>query len=97
MLSFNGWARGFGSSEIGRAIHGLGADFETPVAREFIWRTQVVLSSAGKVGLGGQMGVQLSEAGSFLGPGEQRLQDARQNDLESIFFVHHLLGNTDGC
>lgn len=38
------------------------------------------------------MGVPLSEAGSFWRPGEQRLQDARDNELESIFFVHHLPG-----
>lgn len=43
------------------------------------------------------MGVQLSEAGSFWGAGEQRLQDARENELESLFFVHRLLGETDGC
>lgn len=36
-------------------------------------------------------GFQLSETGSFLGPGEQRLQDARENELQSIFFVQHLL------
>lgn len=82
--------------EISRAIRELGADFGTPVAREFIWRLQVALSSAGEGGLGGQIGVQLNEAGSFRGLGEQKLQDARENELESIFFVYGLLGQTDG-
>lgn len=42
------------------------------------------------------MGVQLNQAGSFRGLGEQKLQDARENELESIFFVYGLLGQTDG-
>lgn len=78
----------FGSSENSGAIRELAADFGTPMGRDFIWRRQVALSSAGGGGFGGQVGIQLSEAGSFWGPGEQRMPE---KELEFIFFVRHLL------
>lgn len=46
----------FGSSENSRAIRELAADFGTPMGRDFIWRRQLALSSAGGGGFGGQVG-----------------------------------------
>lgn len=77
----------FGSSENSRAIRELAADFGIPMGRDCIWRREVALSSAGGDGFGGQVGVQLSEAGSFWGPGEQKM---REKEPEFIFFVRHL-------
>lgn len=73
----------FRSSGNSGAIRELAADFGTPTGRDFIWKRQVALSSAGGGGFGGQVGVQLSEARSFWGPG--RAKDARER--AGIYFL----------
>lgn len=80
----------FGSSENSRAIRELAADFGIPVGRDCIWRREVALSSAGGGEFGGQVGVQLSEAGSFWGA--RRAKDAREGARIYFLFAPSLRG-----